>query len=190
MKIMESRVKSIIREEVGRAIRSRLLREADPDYPYKPDEESNKAARAFYARGESPEEAAAERAMAGVGDEGDDEGDDTDADRGRDDEALAARLPYREGGYGYDFEVLDAFNRMKLKPMDGIIIDNRGGESPGGEYPVYEIVAGEIGFVPENQIAAIFASAFLTLIAEDKMPPGFYLASSYEDGPLEIINSA
>lgn len=33
MRIMESRVKSIIREEVGRAIRSSLLLEADPDYP-------------------------------------------------------------------------------------------------------------------------------------------------------------
>jgi hypothetical protein len=178
MKIMESRVKSIIREEVGRAIRSRLLREADPDYPYPPDARSNRERDAYFARGEDPAEAAAERAMAGEDDEGD---DDTDADRNRDDEALDAGLDY--GPRGYDFAVVDAFNSMDPKPV-GLIVDCSNMESgPGGFYPLYQAteagtikkISGDIG------VAAFAFSDMISESATGEMPEGCWVAGMIDD---------
>jgi hypothetical protein len=193
MRIMESRVKSIIREEVGRAIRSRLLREADgddtdPDYPYMPDAESNRKRDAYFARGESAAEKAAERAMAGVEEE--EEGVDDyygDDDPNRDDEALEIGLPY--GPSGYDFSVVDAFKSMNPKP-EGLIIDCSNMEgSGGGYYPAYMVMGGKIKYLQED--AGNIADAFVSYVSEmGSLPKGCYIAGANQDtGVFEITNS-
>lgn len=198
MRIVESRVKSIIREEVSRAIRSRLLREADgddtdPDYPYMPDARSNRARDAYLARDESAAEAAAERAMAGVEEEGEEEDEEEvdnyygDDDPNRDDEASEIGLPYGPGGY--DFSVVDAFKSMNPKP-EGLIIDCSNMEgSGGGYYPAYMVMGGKIKYLQED--AGNIADAFVSYISEmGRLPKGCYIAGANQDtGVFEITNS-
>lgn len=179
MKIMESRVKSIIREEVGRAIRSRLLREADPDYPYPPDARSNRERDAYFARGEDPAEAAAERAMAGEDDEGDDDyyGDD---DPFGDDAVIAAGV--EDGGGGSGGEVVLAFKRMQPKPQ-GLIIDCSEMEgSGGGRYPAYMAIRGKIKKI-SNDVGEIAFDLVNMLDGGDvrSLPPGLYVAGPRDD---------
>ena len=177
---MESRVKSIIREEVGRAIRSRLLREADPDYPYRPDASSDRERDAYLARGEGAAETAAERAMAGAA-------AGAAADRNRDKEALEIGLPY--GPNGYDFSVVDAFKSMMPKP-EGLIIDCSEMEgSGGGRYPAYMVTGGSIKYVSDD--AGGIADAFVSYVNEmGPLPKGCYIAGFNQDtGVFEITSS-
>ena len=191
MRIMESRVKSIIREEVGRAIRSRLLREADgddtdPDYPYMPDARSNRNRDKHLARGESAAETAAERAMAGV--EGYPDYDLGGKADGKDSDGEAELV--------VDPSVEDFFNTMNPKPV-GLIVDCSNMESgPGGFYPLYQ--ATEAGILTKiSEDIGVAAYAFSDMISESnigEMPEGLWIAGmidTAESGPptFQIYNT-
>lgn len=173
MRIMESRVKSIIREEVSRAIRSRLLREADPDYPYMPDARSNSERDAYFARDEEDDEEV--------------DGYYGDDDPFGDDAAIEAGIEY--GPNGYDNSVINAFNKMKPKP-EGLIIDCSEMEgSGGGRYPLYQATGGKIKKLSDD--AGVAAFAFTDMLAENgELPEGCWVAGPSDggDGPFEITN--
>lgn len=164
-RLTQGRLRQIIKEELSRAIREAEKKSKDMSDEEDPDSMNEAADDDYY-------------------------GDD---DPFGDDEAIRKGLDYdpATAGYRKKDSVVDAYSKMRRKPMGAIIIDcsETQGEG-GGLYPAY--YADGITATKFSKDVGAFAFDLLGLMAENgRLPVGIYVAGpNPETGVFEITNKA